>query len=881
MSDEAGACDSSSSNLDLSKTDYDATFQRIFGSGVKPTKKLGTIMCSTINLCLLKEIDSLFMDGALDNLRDYLILIDSLVPPLNSNLELATLFESAFQNRSVVDKGKVPSHSKKLVNKSFRSLFLLIEFNAPKTRPLLDILLKVFTKVLFYSPIKSLKRVVCRRKFWTLVEINLRLNCDFLQQHFFKIVAIFIARLPSITLNELQSYDIIPFIMRLSKTSSFAEEVSQFCNAYQLESHLINEFPLWETFEDARKDFQDGNVNKGIENLFFVLDKCKITPRILMASNFIPLFKSVIYDAASNTFIDSNVKMFLSMSLLLYGVDVHRFVCSYVNFQNFVESIRDVIDYIIECPHDGCHLTHTCHLCPIHSEGTHTSDICNDILIEAAELLECLFVINEQWARWFDRRNHKEILEKSLFICPLTDSTLGNLLVKSSHDNSLQLFVNLAKTCPAALRLHSRVKLVKHTVLGNIWKQFYNEFKNFTVPREDFLQTLKTISSNEQAFFYPWQFQFTDELGQGVGPTKEFYALATREFQKHELGLWIGEPMIDHSGAAGNLKPQPCYTHSHNGLFPKAPEKKNREEYRIHFNLLGKVMAKMFVDSLSTVDIPLSVEFMRQAFSKANAVKLSKGYLEVADVMPSLTKMIKQLLKIKEDKEAISRICFISDDYKKTVIENMAFDEGCSFSDLCVNFMVPGTNNELKEGGEDIMLTASNLEEYLDCLGRVVVEEGPSLAIQSFREGFNEVLPIEEMTVFTPDELRLIFCGEDEEWTVEYLESCCLFTDGYNVSSPQTGFLLKLLSSFNKAERRLFLKFVCSYPTLPIGGLEYLVPCLTVTKMVSEADDDDRRLPNSSTCFNKLCLPAYSSYEITKERVLFAITEGQNSFQYI
>lgn len=857
MSDEGYDCHASFPCLDRFKTCCYVILQRESVIDVEARRKLNGITS------LLKKIDAVFTHGDTDEVRNYLIMIDSLIPQLESQHEQAILYENICRYKCIVDMNKCPSLSERLANKFFKPLFLLIEFNAPKTRPVLDILFKVFIKVLFLTSIKSLRWIRWRRKFWNLVEDNLRLNCDFVQQHFFKIVSILVARLPKI--NIMISDNNFLLLNRLSKSSRF-DEVSKVYNAYHLESFLIN-IPLWGSLEAVKNHFQNGNITKGMESLFLMLDRAKIKPLLLMKSNLIRLFKGVIFDAASKTFIDVNVTVFLN-TFMMSSLCIQ-------NFTNFVDSIRDVIDYVVDS------LYNEDHVCPIHSGANFPrSGVYDDIFIESAELLQCLFVLNTEWTRWYDIIRPTAKDDSSGFLCPRADSTLEKLLKKITQSSEIDLFVRFVKTCPAALSYSLRSKLFEQNVLNNILGQLFLKYRHFKVSRKNVFQALKAISNIEQAFFYPWKFRFTDELGQGFGPTKEFYALAIREFQKHELGLWIGDPVIDPSGTAGNLKSQPSYTHSHNGLFPKTPEKKKKEEYVTYFNLLGKVMAKLFVDDRATIDIPLSVEFIRQAFSRADGVRPTKRYFELIDVMPPMTKFIEQLLKIKKCKEFYSRNLFISDDHKKSMIENMTFDEGCSFSDLCVYFTVPGTNQELKEGGSDIMLTASNLEEYLECLGRAVLEEGPSLAIQSFREGFSEVLPIEELSVFTPDELQLIFCGhqDDEPWTVEYLKYSCFFTNGYNVDSSQIGFLLELMASFNSEERRLFIKFVCSSPKLPAGGLVNLVPRLTVSRLMGAADDDDARLPCSSTCFNELRLPAYSSYEVTRQRVLFAINECRESF---
>ncbi len=73
--------------------------------------------------------------------------------------------------------------------------------------------------------------------------------------------------------------------------------------------------------------------------------------------------------------------------------------------------------------------------------------------------------------------------------------------------------------------------------------------------------------------------------------------------------------------------------------------------------------------------------------------------------------------------------------------------------------------------------------------------------------------------------------------------------------------------------------FVTGSPALPLGGLRNLNPRLTIVKRTPEAGrSPDECLPTVMTCTNYLKLPDYSNYEIAKERIMYAIQEGQGSF---
>lgn len=91
-------------------------------------------------------------------------------------------------------------------------------------------------------------------------------------------------------------------------------------------------------------------------------------------------------------------------------------------------------------------------------------------------------------------------------------------------------------------------------------------------------------------------------------------------------------------------------------------------------------------------------------------------------------------------------------------------------------------------------------------------------------------------------------------------------------------------------------------PCLPPGGLSSLHPRLTVVRkhtqksghdssnstplnsykeqsvLAGAVSPADRELPSVMTCANYIKLPAYSSKQVLKERLIYAMTEGQGSF---
>lgn len=84
--------------------------------------------------------------------------------------------------------------------------------------------------------------------------------------------------------------------------------------------------------------------------------------------------------------------------------------------------------------------------------------------------------------------------------------------------------------------------------------------------------------------------QYENEVGTGLGPTLEFYALVSKELQKTELELW-------NSPSSSNSE----YVHNPLGLFPiplaRTAKVSHVTKIRSKFRFLGKFMAKAVMDS--------------------------------------------------------------------------------------------------------------------------------------------------------------------------------------------------------------------------------------------------------------------------------------------
>ena len=154
---------------------------------------------------------------------------------------------------------------------------------------------------------------------------------------------------------------------------------------------------------------------------------------------------------------------------------------------------------------------------------------------------------------------------------------------------------------------------------------------------------------------------------------------------------------------------------------------------------------------------------------------------------------------------------------------------------------------------------------------------GVSQQLAAFREGFEEVFPLRTLSIFSPEEIEELVCGcGAEDWTVETLTQAIKCDHGYTIASAPVQNFLHLLSNLNHKQRTLFLKFVTGSPRLPPGGLGSLKPPLTIVRRGGE--EGDQALLSVMTCANYIKLPPYTTREAMEKKLVFAINEGQGSF---
>lgn len=357
------------------------------------------------------------------------------------------------------------------------------------------------------------------------------------------------------------------------------------------------------------------------------------------------------------------------------------------------------------------------------------------------------------------------------------------------------------------------------------------------IARDRILDSVVKICENYACTSSVLEVEYFDEVGTGLGPTLEFYALASRAFARTDTDMWYT------SGTDGEYMSAP------HGLFPRPTQKRGARPSAVQkrfqlFRALGTFVAKSLLDS-RIIHIHLHPVF----WALIREDQVDKSLPTLAQIDPALALSLEKLSALPSEE-----------------VEALGMD-----------FTLPGDDAfELIPGGKDKTVTGGNLNEYIELMATAFVENP---VVTAFRDGFGQLVDPSALQFFLPSELTEVFGSAPEDWSRVTLASALKPDHGFSHDSSAYQQLIDLMASFNSEERRVFLQWLTGSPKLPIGGFGALQPPLTVVKRPHEPPlTPNDYLPSVMTCANYLKLPDYSSASMLEQRVRKAMHEGSASF---
>ncbi|XP_068604169.1 NEDD4-like E3 ubiquitin-protein ligase WWP1 [Brachionichthys hirsutus] len=183
------------------------------------------------------------------------------------------------------------------------------------------------------------------------------------------------------------------------------------------------------------------------------------------------------------------------------------------------------------------------------------------------------------------------------------------------------------------------------------------------------------------------------------------------------------------------------------------------------------------------------------------------------------------------------------------------------------------TSHDLKPDGTNVLVTELNKEEYISLMAEWRFSRGVEGQTKAFLDGFNEVVPLQWLQYFDEKELEVMLCGMQEVDLQDWQRNTVY--RHYTRNSKLIIWFWQLVKEVDNEVRLRLMQFVTGTCRLPLGGFAELMGSNGPQKFCIEKVGKDTWLPRSHTCFNRLDLPPYKSFEQLKEKLLFAIEETE------
>ncbi|GMK59791.1 hypothetical protein CspeluHIS016_0900080 [Cutaneotrichosporon spelunceum] len=178
---------------------------------------------------------------------------------------------------------------------------------------------------------------------------------------------------------------------------------------------------------------------------------------------------------------------------------------------------------------------------------------------------------------------------------------------------------------------------------------------------------------------------------------------------------------------------------------------------------------------------------------------------------------------------------------------------------------------DLKEDGQRIDVTEQNKKEYVELVTEYRIQRRVKDQFEAFMTGFNELIPQELINVFDERELELLIGGMSEIDMDDWQKH----TDyrGYNPSDEVVDWFWKIVRSWPAERKSRLLQFTTGTSRIPVNGFKDLQGSDGPRRFTIEKAGEITQLPKSHTCFNRIDLPAYKTYEALEQKLTIAVEE--------
>ncbi|XP_049831323.1 E3 ubiquitin-protein ligase Nedd-4 isoform X8 [Schistocerca gregaria] len=186
------------------------------------------------------------------------------------------------------------------------------------------------------------------------------------------------------------------------------------------------------------------------------------------------------------------------------------------------------------------------------------------------------------------------------------------------------------------------------------------------------------------------------------------------------------------------------------------------------------------------------------------------------------------------------------------------------------------SQRELKPDGANIPVTNENKDEYISLVIQWRFVSRVQEQMNAFLNGFEGLVPLPLVKIFDEHELELLMCGIQNIDVKDWKQNT-LYKGDYHPNHITVQWFWRVVLSFNNEMRARLLQFVTGTSRVPMNGFKELYGSNGPQLFTIEKWGTPENYPRAHTCFNRLDLPPYESYQQLREKLIKAI-EGSQGF---
>ncbi|XP_033101041.1 probable E3 ubiquitin-protein ligase HECTD4 [Anneissia japonica] len=349
-----------------------------------------------------------------------------------------------------------------------------------------------------------------------------------------------------------------------------------------------------------------------------------------------------------------------------------------------------------------------------------------------------------------------------------------------------------------------------------------------------------------------------EEVHGNSGSFRHFLGQVTKELLSPSLGLLVPSPSASVGKNIGRymLRPGPL-------TYP--------EEKFLQF--LGQ-----FLGIALRADIPLDLDLMPCFWKGLVGIDMDiDADLKEVDIVTY--KYLQDLEKVTNEKDFLSLLA------KYSVNENQEVEcdedeEESQYTHKFTHTTLTGVEVELIDEGHDIRLSWDNRLEFIKAIRELRLEEMVCWErMQAVRCGLASIVPIQLLSIMSVQDIELRLCGLPTV-DLDFLKAHTMYQVGLVETDPHIQFFWQALESFSQDNLCRFVKFACNQQRIPCtcpckdgnADTTHVPPYpMKIAPPDGSSGSPDLRFIRVETCMFMVKLPQYSSLEIMKKRLLYAI----------